>query len=59
MWEDRRRDAFQSLELSLEKFTLFRDRRPRVGQTIMRNLATLLSKRLIWANTKVELLSGY
>jgi glutaminase len=49
----------QSLELSLEKFALFRDRRPRVGETIMRNLATLLSKRLIWANTKVELLSGY
>jgi glutaminase len=49
----------QSLELSLEKFALFRDRRPRVGETIMRNLATLLSRRLIWANTKVELLSGY
>jgi glutaminase len=49
----------QSLELSLERFALFRDRRPRVGETIMRNLATLLSKRLIWANTKVELLSGY
>ncbi len=49
----------QCLELPLEKFALFRESCPRFGETIMRNLATLLSKRLIWANTKVDLLSGY
>jgi glutaminase len=49
----------QCLELSLEKFALFRERYPKFGETVMRNLATLLSKRLIWANTKVDLLSGY
>jgi glutaminase len=49
----------QCLELSLEKFALFRERYPKFGETVMRNLATLLSKRLIWANTKDDLLSGY
>lgn len=49
----------QCLELPLEKFALFRESCPKFGETIMRNLATLLSKRLIWANTKVDLLSGY
>jgi glutaminase len=56
VWAD---TQVQSLELPLEKFADFRKRRPHVGETIMRNLANLLSKRLIWANTKVELLSGY
>ena len=49
----------QCLELPLEKFAVFRESCPTFGETIMRNLATLLSKRLIWANTKVDLLSGY
>ena len=49
----------QCLELPLDKFALFRESCPKFGETIMRNLATLLSKRLIWANTKVDLLSGY
>jgi glutaminase len=49
----------QSLELPLAKFVSFRENRPRVGELVMRNLAKLLSRRLIWANTKVEVLSGY
>lgn len=49
----------QCLELPLDKFAIFHESCPRFGETIMRNLATLLSKRLIWANTKVDLLSGY
>jgi glutaminase len=49
----------QSLELPLGKFVTFRESRPRVGELVMRNLAKLLSRRLIWANTKVEVLSGY
>lgn len=56
VWAD---TQVESLELPLERFAVFRQRRPHVGETIMRNLAMLLSKRLIWANTKVELLSGY
>jgi glutaminase len=56
VWAD---TQVESLELSLSKFATFRERSPRVGELVMRNLATLLSKRLIWANTKVELLSGY
>jgi glutaminase len=49
----------QCLELPLDKFAIFHESCPRFGETVMRNLATLLSKRLIWANTKVDLLSGY
>lgn len=49
----------QSLELPLAKFSSFRESRPRVGELVMQNLAKLLSRRLIWANTKVEVLSGY
>ena len=56
VWAD---TQVQSLELSLEQFGIFRQQSPRTGEIVMRNLATLLSKRLIWANTKVELLSGY
>ena len=56
VWAD---TPVQSLELSVEKFQIFRQDRPQVGEIVMRNLAMLLSARLIWANTKVELLSGY
>ena len=56
VWAD---TQVQSLELPLAKFAGFRERRPRVAELVMRNLASLLSRRLIWANTKVEVLSGY
>jgi glutaminase len=47
------------LELSLQALTEFSDQNPRAGQRIVRNLAVLLAKRLILANTKVELLAAY
>ena len=47
------------LELSLPAYIEFCDRNPRAGQQIVRNLAILLAKRLILANTKVELLTAY
>ena len=56
VWAD---TQVQSLELSLDEFGMFRAHHPGVGETILRNLAMLLSQRLIWANTKVGLLSGY
>ena len=56
VWAD---TPVQSLELPLEQFAEFCERRPRVGEAILRNLARLLSRRLVWANTKIEQLSGY
>ena len=47
------------LELSLPAYNDFCDPNPRAGQQIVRNLAILLAKRLILANTKVELLTAY
>ena len=47
------------LELPLEQFNAFCELHPRAGQQIVRNLAIFLAKRLILANTKVDLLSAY
>ena len=47
------------LELETDRFETFCELHPRAGQRIMRNLATLLDKRLILANAKVDLLSAY
>jgi glutaminase len=47
------------LELPIEQFDLFCERHPRTGQRIVRNLVVLLAKRLIQANSKVDLLSAY
>jgi glutaminase len=49
----------QCLELPLHRFAAFREKHPQVGERIMRNLAALLAKRLILANTKIELLTSY
>ena len=46
-------------ELPLETFDGFRERHPASGERFARNLALILAKRLIQANTKVELLTGY
>ena len=56
VWAD---TAVGCLELPIEKFNAFCDLHPRAGQRIVRNLAVLLAKRLILANTKVDLLSAY
>ncbi len=47
------------LELGLDRFDQFCVRHPRGGQRIVRNLSMLLAKRLILANTKIDLLSAY
>jgi glutaminase len=56
VWAD---TAVTCLELSLERFEEFCVRHPRGGHRIVRNLSTLLAKRLILANTKIDLLSAY
>jgi glutaminase len=56
VWAD---TSVQCLELPLHEFAAFREKHPQVGERIMRNLAALLAKRLILANTKIELLTSY
>jgi glutaminase len=50
--------AVTALEVPLADFERFRERHPRAGERIMRNLARLLADRLIAANTKVNLLTA-
>jgi glutaminase len=50
--------AASAVEIPLGDFEQFRDRHPRAGEQIMRNLAQLLADRLIVANTKVDLLTA-
>jgi glutaminase len=47
------------LELDVEQFEMFCDQHPRCGQRIVRNLVMLLTRRLIQANSKVDVLSAY
>ena len=56
VWAD---TAVQCLELSLSAYAGFRKSHPESGERIMRNLATLLARRLILVNIKVDLLSAY
>jgi glutaminase len=49
----------QCLELPIEEFDRFRRDHPHVGERIARNLAAILAKRLILANTKIDVLSAY
>jgi glutaminase len=56
IWAD---TAVTCLELPLEEFRRFRDRSPALGERIARNLATILARRLIAANNKIDLLTGY
>ena len=44
--------------MPLPDFEAFRDRHPKAGERMMRNLAQILADRLIVANTKVNLLTG-
>jgi glutaminase len=50
--------AVTALDVPLADFERFRERHPRAGERIMRNLAQLLADRLIAANTKVNLLTA-
>jgi glutaminase len=56
VWADTLVDC---LELDVDRFDAFCERHPRSGQRIVRNLASLLTKRLIAANAKVDVLSAY
>ena len=56
VWAD---TSVQCLEFPLDEFAAFREKHPQVGERIIRNLAVLLAKRLILANTKIELLTSY
>jgi glutaminase len=47
------------LEIPLEEFNRFRTEHPHIGERIARNLASILAKRLILANAKIDLLSAY
>jgi glutaminase len=47
-----------AVEIPIADFEDFRDRHPRAGERIMRNLAQLLADRLIVANTKLNLLTA-
>src|SRR5262245_28770419 len=47
-----------AVEIQIADFERFRDRHPKAGERIMRNLAEILAERLIVANTKVDLLTS-
>ncbi len=46
------------LELSIDEFDRFRREHPHIGEHIARNLASILARRLILANAKIDLLSA-
>jgi len=56
VWAD---TAVTCLELPLEEFYRFRAKSPALGEQIARNLAAILARRLIAANNKIDLLTGY
>jgi len=56
VWAD---TPIQCLELPIDRLDAFRERYPHVGERIMRNLATLLARRLAQANLRVDLLKGH
>jgi glutaminase len=47
------------LELPIDEFDRFRREHPRIAERVARNLAGILAKRLIHANSKIDLLSAY
>ncbi len=56
VWAD---TPVKCLELPLDRFADYRQLHPQIAMKIMRNLSTLLARRLILANAKVDLLSAY
>src|SRR5262249_42806151 len=55
VWAD---TLVECLELPLSAYAAFRGKFPQVGERVVRNLAVLLAKRLIQANTKIDLLTS-
>jgi glutaminase len=55
VWAD---TVVQCVELPLDRFYAFRERHPQVGERIMRNLASLLSRRLGRANMRITILGA-
>jgi glutaminase len=47
------------LELPIAEFNQFREERPQIAERIARNLAIIMTKRLILANAKIDVLSAY
>jgi glutaminase len=47
-----------AVEIPIADFEHFRDRHPKAGERVMRNLAKILAERLVVANTKVDLLTS-
>jgi glutaminase len=56
VWAD---TEVKCLELPLDAFADYRHLHPQISLKIMKNLSTLLARRLILANAKVDLLSAY
>ena len=56
IWAD---TPVRCLELPIDRLDAFSERHPHVGERIMRNLATLLARRLAQANLRVDLLKGH
>ncbi len=56
VWAD---TAVQCLELPLDAYTKFREVHPEIGERIVSNLAVLLAKRLMQANTRINLLTSH
>ena len=56
VWAD---TAVQCVELPLDAYTKFREKHPEIGERIVSNLAVLLAKRLMQANTKIDLLTSH
>jgi glutaminase len=55
VWAD---TSVQCLELPLDAYGSFREKHPEIGERIISNLAVLLAKRLVQANTKIDLLTS-
>ncbi|HEX4407865.1 MAG TPA: glutaminase A [Xanthobacteraceae bacterium] len=47
------------LELPISEFDRLRRDNPRIGERVARNLAGILAKRLVLANSKIDVLSAY
>jgi glutaminase len=56
VWAD---TEVRCLELPIDAFADYRQLHPQISLKIMKNLSTLLARRLILANAKVDLLSAY
>lgn len=56
VWAD---TAVNCLELSLDELHRFRATNPMLGERIALNLARILQRRLVAANNKIDLLTGY